>query len=470
LFFLLAFLTFLGWFFFQENLEKAVITAATVLLISCPCALGLATPIAVMVSCGKAAQEGLIIRSALALERAGQLDVLIFDKTGTLTQARPVVVEVLSPDSRTLPQEVNLWVNSLEQGSEHPLSRALVQWANTSETLPVSEFQAFPGRGIQGKIAGKKYRMGTRSWLEGESVPFDELFPKLSPELSEVFLCEENTPLVLFGLKDLLRPEVPEVLEELRTQGIRFILASGDRAEVVEQWGVQLGIRESFGGLQPEEKRQKVLEEVAQGKTVGFVGDGINDASALAVASVGFAMGTGTDIAMQSADITLTQGNLKSVLKAILLARATRRLMVQNLAWAFVYNLCAIPLAITGLLSPMLASGAMAFSSFSVVCNSLRLKYWKTSLRIFQKNPPFVVIPLPVEKENPVLTLHLKIQGMTCQNCVRHVQQALEKVQGVSRVQVSLEQGGFAKVESFAPLKASELIQVLKEGGYEASL
>lgn len=457
--FLLSFLTALGWLFSGESIEQALFYSLTVLLIACPCALGLATPVAVMVACGKAAQFGLIIQSAQSLEKAGNLNRLIFDKTGTLTEGKPQVAHVV-PLSSNPPEFYKSILASLEQHSEHPIAKALVQWALPCPILEVQHFQSFPGKGIQGEINGQFVSVGTREWGQFTNLPAP------SKTNSEVILTIQQHPVLLFELHDPLRVGAKQTIQEFQKHHLKTVLATGDREGVAKIVAASLEISEVYFSLRPEEKTQLVQSYLKRGENVGFVGDGINDASALAQATVGFAMGEGTGVALQSADITLRRNHISAVLDAIRLAKETRKIIVQNLAWAFGYNILMIPLAAFGYLNPMIASGAMAFSSFSVVLNSLRLKRFQEATP-FSKTFPLESSSRKEEfmSQNQIV---LKVEGMTCQNCVNHVQKALKKVDGVSTVEVTLSPGQ-AKIMLSKPTKVQKLIDSVQEEGYKAT-
>ncbi len=385
----IAALTFGVWFWVDGNIETAILNAVAVLVIACPCALGLATPAALMVGTGVAAQHGILIKDAEALETAHRTTVVAFDKTGTVTLGQPqlLAAEVMQGDKVQLLQ----MAASLSRGSEHPLAKATIQAAQRDgiTLLPADAIKALPGRGISGRIGEQLYVFGNHRVLDDFALSAGALVEHVKEWSAQGFSCSwliQQTPtvcllgVVAFG--DQIKPEAAATIRALREAGIRTVLISGDNEGAVGHVAMQLGFDEWQANVLPADKAAAV-ESLRQrdGAVVAMVGDGINDAPALAAADIGIAMSTGTDVAMQTAGITLMRGNTLLVLDAIAVSRRSYRKIQQNLFWAFIYNIVGIPLAAFGLLNPMVAGAAMAFSSVSVVANALLLKRWRAASR-----------------------------------------------------------------------------------------
>lgn len=343
----------------------SIINGVAVLVIACPCALGLATPTSIMVGTGVAAKAGILIKDAEALETAHSLTTISFDKTGTLTKGAPSVSE-LQADLKILA--------TLQQGSEHPLALAVMRLANEKNITPgeVTNFKAIPGKGIEGIIDGKKYILASRRYLNELNIPY-ELEEK---DETVSFLLTSNEVLGHVTFRDELKPEAKEAVNKLKSLGIKTMMLTGDNKGTASKVAKELGIDEFMAEVLPSHKSEVVHALREKGEIVGMVGDGINDAPALASANVGIAMSTGTDVAMESAGITLMRGNPLLIPDAIDISRRTYSKIKQNLFWAFIYNIIGIPLAAMGYLSPVIAGAAMALSSVSVVTNSLLLKRW----------------------------------------------------------------------------------------------
>ena len=404
---LIAVITFVVWTLFGPSpaLTYGLINAVAVLIIACPCALGLATPMSIMVGIGRAAQQGILVRDAEAMERAEKVTHLITDKTGTLTQGRPHVVDVITntedgefakliadrfPVAVSLDDRAALLslAAGVERHSEHPLARAIVEDSpeGSSDILYASEFQSVTGKGASGLIGSERVRVGKRSWLEEEGVRVGRKWIEKAEELEEqartvVWVASEATLLGGVAIADPIKETSAKAIERLKSRKIVVIMCTGDNESTARAVGRQLGIEEIHANVTPHDKQQIVSELQAKGAVVAMAGDGINDAPALASAQVGIAMGTGTDVAIQSAEITLVKGDLSGIVSAIELSRAVMRNIRQNLFFAFGYNVLGVPIAagilypfFGVLLNPMLAGAAMSFSSVSVIGNALRLR------------------------------------------------------------------------------------------------
>lgn len=357
-----ALLTFVINVILVKTFDTALLRAVAVLVIACPCALGLATPTAIMVATGEGAKRGILFKSGVELEKAHKLRVIAFDKTGTLTEGKAQLTEY----------EGDLAIAAaLEKMSEHTLAEAIVKAAEKAgvEEKTVTDFRVIPGCGVEGVVDGTRYRLGKPEWVDASEKTLGTIDPSRT-----VVVLSDGSVRGVFAIADKMKPDAPRLVEELTAMGITSVLVTGDHARVADKIARDTGIKDVRARVLPDEKAAILKELGEKYGIVGMVGDGINDAPALALADVGFAMGNGTDIAMEAGDITIASGKLPSIAIAIALSRATMRVIRQNLFWAFCYNTIAIPVAALGYLSPMLASAAMAFSSVSVVTNSLRLK------------------------------------------------------------------------------------------------
>jgi P-type Cu+ transporter len=384
----IAILTFAAWSFFgpEPRLAHALVNAVAVLIIACPCALGLATPIAIMVGTGRGAQAGVLIKNAEALERMEKVDTLVIDKTGTLTDGKPRVASVITASGGDENGLLRL-VASLEQGSEHPLGVAVVDAAR-SRGLALAkgtEFQSHTGRGVSGQVDGQKILIGNERLLAENGISATALMQKAG-ELRRggqtvILVAVDGHAAGLIGIADSIKASAAQALSELKREGLRLVMLTGDSHATAEAVAKTLGIKEFEAEVLPGQKSEVVKRLQKEGRTVAMAGDGINDAPALAQADVGIAMGTGTDIAMESAGITLLKGDLAGIVRARRLSQATMRNIRQNLFFAFIYNSLGVPIAAGVLypffgllLSPILAAAAMSLSSVSVITNSLRLR------------------------------------------------------------------------------------------------
>jgi P-type Cu+ transporter len=383
-----AVLTFIIWSSFgpQPRLAHALVNAVAVLIIACPCALGLATPMAIMVGTGRGARAGVLIKNAEALEILERVDTLVFDKTGTLTEGKPNVESVVTVSEGDESELIRV-VASLEQGSEHPLGSAIVDAAkqNNIPLANATDFQSHTGLGVSGKVDGKAVSAGNERLFLRLQLPMDALKQKAENLRRDgqmvVFVAIDGRPAGLIGIADPIKPSTLQALRDLKAAGLRIVMLTGDSLSTAKAVAAKLGIDESEAEILPDKKSEVVRRLQKQGRTVAMAGDGINDAPALAQADVGIAMGTGTDVAIESASITLVKGDLAGIVRARKLSRATMRNIRQNLFFAFIYNLLGVPIAagvlypfLGWLLSPILAATAMSFSSVSVITNSLRLR------------------------------------------------------------------------------------------------
>lgn len=402
----IALVTFAAWLILSptHSFADALVSAIAVLIIACPCALGLATPTAIMVATGKGAELGVLVRSGAALEMLRKVNAIVLDKTGTLTLGQPQVVDVVPAGNvkelavagqdagwpRDGSNEMLAVAAAAERWSEHPLGKAIVDYASAQGLVipPAVDFRALPGQGIRARVDGRTVVVGNSRLMVDEKVStraLDRAAQSLADEgRTAMFVAVEGEAAGLIGVADTLKPEAKQAVAELKGLGLDVYMLTGDNPQTAQAVARSVGIEHVLADVLPEQKRDKVAELQAEGKTVGMVGDGINDAPALAQADVGIAMGTGTDVAMEAADITLMRGNLETIVTARRLAQATIRTIYGNYFWAFAYNVAGIPLA-AGLLypffgiqlSPVIAAGAMAFSSIFVVTNSLRLKNFR---------------------------------------------------------------------------------------------
>ena len=377
----IALVTYILWDF-MGPFTPALINAVAVLVIACPCALGLATPTAIMVGTGKGAEAGVLIKGGEALETAHRLDAVIMDKTGTLTKGTPAVTDLL-PLGGLSQEELLTLAASAERGSEHPLGKAIVDEAGArgAELLEMRDFRAFPGHGLEAEAGGRKIYMGNEKFMAARGVAApgntDEIRRLESEGKTAVLVADDGGLLGVIGVADTMRENSAEAVAALLGMGVEVYMMTGDNERTAQAIAAEAGISHVMADVMPDEKADMVQRLKREGKKVGMVGDGINDAPALAAADVGFAIGTGTDIAMEASDITLMQGDLMGVVSGVHLSKTVLRKIRQNLFWAFIYNILGIPLAAFGFLSPIVAGAAMAFSSVSVVSNTLLLKNWK---------------------------------------------------------------------------------------------
>lgn len=467
----IAIVTFIIWMIMGMGFEFSLSMGISVLVISCPCALGLATPTAIMVGTGKGATNGILVKSAEALETAHSIDAVVLDKTGTVTEGRPEVTDVVAVEGVDESKVLKI-AYSMEKLSEHPLADAIVRYAENRGTFQgeVTEFEQIPGRGLKCRVDGEICLGGNRALMEEElSVEQDADFI----EKGKAYADQGKTPMYfaaggrvigMIAVADVIKRTSAEAVRELKAMGIDVYMLTGDNEKTAKAIASQVGIDKVIAQVLPEDKESHVRRLEEEGKKVAMVGDGINDAPALARADVGIAIGTGTDVAMESADIVLMKNDLLDVSTAVQLSRKVIRNIKENLFWAFIYNIIGIPVAAGvfylafGLkLSPMIGAAAMSMSSVCVVSNALRLRFFKPK-RLFEGH-------IDMKGENKMKKT-MMIEGMMCQNCVKHVFNALSKVEGVDSVEVDLD-GKKAEVALKDEVSDDVLKEAVTEAGYE---
>lgn len=463
------------WLLAGQSFSFALSIGIAVLVISCPCALGLATPVAIMVGTGKGAENGILIKSAEALETAHTVNTVVLDKTGTITEGQPRVTD-LNPaegiDSSSLLQIAT----SLEQNSEHPLAKAIVSYANEQGVTPetVSDFEALSGLGLTAVLNDQTYYAGNSRLMAEQHISVENLQP-IADQLAQegktpLFFAHQEQLLGVIAVADIAKPTSAQAIREMRQLGLEVVMLTGDNQRTADAIGKQLGLSTVIAQVLPQDKEKKIRALQEDGKSVAMIGDGINDAPALARADVGLAIGAGTDIALEAADIVLMKNDLLDAVTAIHLSRSVIRNVKENLFWAFIYNIIGIPIA-AGVfyplwgwkLDPMFAAAAMSLSSVCVVSNALRLRFFKPHRN--KTNSVDVSIPDQTENEGVFLMKKtIKIDGMSCSHCTGRVEQALNAIDGVS-VQVSLEDKA-AYVTLSKDVPDEVLAQAITAAGY----
>lgn len=459
----IALISAVVWLIVGASFEFALTIAVSVLVVSCPCALGLATPTAIMVGTGRGASSGILIKSAEALETAHSVKTVVLDKTGTITEGLPVVTDMMALNGKSMDDLLKV-AASLEKLSEHPLSKAVVAEAEKrgTEYLSVTDFVQIPGGGIKGVINGRECIAGNLRLMNESGISDSSLETIQDNAANEgktpLFFAEDGTLIGMIAVADTIKSTSAEAISELKSMGIEVIMLTGDHKKTAEAIRRKVGVDRVISEVLPEDKEAEIRKLQEEGRTVAMVGDGINDAPALARADVGIAIGAGTDVAMEAADIVLMKSDLRDVAGAIELSKATIRNIKENLFWAFFYNIIGIPVAAGcyyasfGLkMNPMVAALAMSFSSVFVVSNALRLRFFKLGRKgkvnaddahpakaesVDQKNDNNT----DKNKGENKMKKEMSIEGMMCQNCVRHVMNALKAVDGVEDVAVSLEE------------------------------
>lgn len=466
----ISLITVLAWLLAGETVEFAVTSGIAVLVISCPCALGLATPVAIMVGTGVGARHGILVRSAEALETAQSVDTVVLDKTGTVTEGKPQIVDVKPLTDLSADEFLSL-AASLEKLSEHPLARSIVAYAadRQLELKTVYDFKAVPGRGVEGIMDGRTYVAGNLAFMTEKGVEkkqLDKIAALYDQEgKTPLFFAKEDQLLGVIAVADPVKPSSKEAIERFLALGLQVILLTGDRKQTAEAIARQLGITDVMAEVLPHEKEAVIRRLQEEGRKVAVIGDGINDAPALIRADVGIAIGAGTDIAIESADIILMRNNLLDAVTALRLSKAVIRNIKQNLLWAFFYNALGIPLA-AGIfypiygwtLSPMFAAAAMSLSSITVVGNALRLKRFKPENRDEAQNTPN-------PKRGVNMKKMIKIEGMSCEHCRNRIENKLNSLPGV-KAQVDLQKA-LAVVLADPMVPDEVLVQAIEEAGYQ---
>lgn len=496
----IALITGVIWLISGATFEFAMSTAIAVLVISCPCALGLATPVAIMVGTGKGAENGILIKSGDALETAHQIDTVVLDKTGTITQGKPVVTDIICAAGKNADKTQLLQIaGSLEKGSEHPLAEAIVNYCVTNNISleKVTDFNALFGKGIEGTVSGTHYYAGNEKMMEEKGISLsteqkNQIQALAKQGRTPLLFADEKQFLGIVAVADVVKPTSKEAVQKFRDYGIHVITLTGDNEVTAQAIKEQVGIDEVVAGVLPTQKEEKISALKQAGHKVAMIGDGVNDAPALASADVGIAIGAGTDVAIESADIVLMKNDLLDAVGAVKLSKAVIRNIKENLFWAFFYNSIGIPLAAGVLyplfqikLNPMFGAAAMSLSSVCVVSNALRLRWVKLhDAKKTQIDPHQDVAACTMadinqhnaldnnikstnnDKGESTMTTTISIEGMMCAHCQAHVEKALKEVAGVTEVTVSLENKN-AVVTGDASVEA--LKQAVVDAGYEVT-
>lgn len=496
----IALITGIIWLISGATFEFAMSTAIAVLVISCPCALGLATPVAIMVGTGKGAENGILIKSGDALETAHQIDTVVLDKTGTITQGKPVVTDIICAAGKNADKTQLLQIaGSLEKGSEHPLAEAIVNYCVTNNISleKVTDFNALFGKGIEGTVSGTHYFAGNEKMMEEKGISLsteqkNQIHALAKQGRTPLLFADGKQFLGIVAVADVVKPTSKEAVQKFRDYGIHVIMLTGDNEVTAQAIKEQVGIDEVIAGVLPTQKEEKISALKQAGHKVAMIGDGVNDAPALASADVGIAIGAGTDVAIESADIVLMKNDLLDAVGAVKLSRAVIRNIKENLFWAFFYNSIGIPLAAGVLyplfqikLNPMFGAAAMSLSSVCVVSNALRLRWVKLhDAKKTQSEPHQDVAASTIadinqhnaldnnikstnnDKGESTMTTTISIEGMMCAHCQAHVEKALKEVAGVTEVTVSLENKN-AVVTGDASVEA--LKQAVVDAGYEVT-
>lgn len=460
---IIAIITIIIWILAGQSFEFALTMGIAVLVISCPCALGLATPVAIMVGTGKGAENGILIKSAESLEMLHSINTVILDKTGTITEGKPVVTDIVTSMEQ---KDFLIIAGSLERKSEHPLAEAITNKVKKEkiEFIEIQEFQSTSGRGIQGKINGQKYFAGNIAFMDENKININE-FKSSSDKLASkgktvLYFANENKLLGIIAVADVIKETSYVAIKEMKKRGIETIMVTGDNHVVAETIAKEVGINKVVSEVLPQDKEKEVEKQQLKGRKIAFVGDGINDSPALIKADVGIAIGSGTDIAIESADIVLMKNNLEDVVTALGLGKAVIRNIKTNLFWAFFYNCIGIPIACgilypsLGLkLNPMIGAAAMSLSSVCVVTNALRLRKYKINFK----------------EENKKMTEYIKnvsIEGMQCNHCKMSVEKALNEIEGVINVDVNLENKN-AIIKSEKEIEDTVIHSKIEDAGFK---